>query len=67
MEVFPDLFAMGFECGEAPTPLRKESLIEKIWNSPYDPAFDSRLYKLIERARQNNINIISLNRAYFIQ
>ena len=47
------------------TPLRKEELIEKVWDTSYSPQFDSRLYKLIQRLRdENGIKVISENRAY---
>ena len=46
-------------------PLRKELLIEKIWNIQYDPNYDTRFYKLVERISQNtSLNIINQNHAY---
>ncbi|MBL6988727.1 MAG: hypothetical protein ISR65_03080 [Bacteriovoracaceae bacterium] len=33
-------------------PLRKEDLIEDIWGGQYDPQFNSRFYKLIERLKK---------------
>ena len=46
-------------------PIRKEELIEKIWKVSYDPIFDQRLYKLIERLKKN-YSIIQTNRAYIL-
>jgi len=47
------------------TPLRKEELIEKVWGTSYAPSLDSRLYKLIQRLRdEKGIKVISENRAY---
>jgi tetratricopeptide (TPR) repeat protein len=46
------------------TPLRKEDLIEKIWETSYESTYDARFYKLIERAKQNQIPIVNNNRAY---
>lgn len=45
-------------------PVRKELLIERIWKIPYDPRWDSRLYKLVERAKRERIPIVSAQRAY---
>ena len=33
-------------------PMRKEELIEKIWEVPYDPQYDSRFYKLVQRLKE---------------
>ncbi|MCR9204995.1 MAG: hypothetical protein NXH75_10480, partial [Halobacteriovoraceae bacterium] len=32
----------------SPIAMRKEDLIEKIWNCSYDPKFDARFYKLVQ-------------------
>lgn len=37
---------------ESQTALRKEFLIEQVWGCDYDPALDSRFYKLVERLKQ---------------
>lgn len=36
----------------SPVPLRKEDLIEKIWDCEYNPKFDARFYKLIQRVKK---------------
>ena len=47
--------------------LRKEVLIEKVWNIEYDPDFDSRFYKLIQRVKEStDVNIILKNSTYQI-
>lgn len=47
------------------TPLRKEDLIEKIWDTAYDPKFDARFYKLIERYKHvSDRPVITANRTY---
>lgn len=49
------------------TPIRKEYLIEQIWEIAYDPKYNSRFYKLIERVKQaSEIEIKNKNNAYFI-
>lgn len=49
----------------APIPLRKEELIERVWELPYDPSLDSRFYKLIERLRKDSgLSIESVNHTY---
>lgn len=49
-------------------PLRKEVLIERLWNLPYSPDLDSRFYKLVERVRKNTNLIVSMrNSTYKIQ
>lgn len=48
------------------TPLSKEDLIEDIWGIQYDPAFDARFYKVVERLRSYNINIINTHNSYQI-
>jgi len=46
-------------------PIRKEELIERVWEVPYSPALDSRFYKLLERLRKKGkAKIISQNHAY---
>jgi hypothetical protein len=47
-------------------PLRKEELIEKIWQVPYDPAYDTRFYKLIERLRKHGFKLIVRNQTYAV-
>ena len=50
---------------ESKIPLRKEELIEQVWDVPYDPKLDSRLYKLVQRLReQGQVPVHSQNRAY---
>jgi len=49
----------------APVPLRKEELIERVWGLPYDPSLDSRFYKLVERLRKDSkLSIESVNHTY---
>ncbi len=49
----------------SPAPMRKEELIEAIWNCRYEPAFDARFYKLMERAKRlSGFRIRAVNRAY---
>ena len=49
-------------------PIRKEELIEVIWKTPYDPKYDDRFYKLLERFRkQYGFKVESLNRSYRLQ
>ncbi len=53
----------------SPMPLRKEELIEQLWRCPYDPALDSRFYKLVQRLKgsltaKNGRRIVVKNRAY---
>ena len=50
-------------------PLRKEELVEQLWRCPYDPAFDSRFYKLVQRLKRSLTahrrgRIVVRNRAY---
>lgn len=53
---------------ESKFPVRKEDLIEDIWNTAYEPNFDARFYKLIERLKkQLPIKIQNTNNAYQIQ
>lgn len=50
------------------TPLRKELLIEQIWEVPYSPDFDARFYKVVERVKKNSkITVIMRNSTYQIQ
>jgi hypothetical protein len=54
---------------QSPMPLRKEELIEQLWGVSYDPSFDARFYKLIQRlkadlAREGRGQILVQNRAY---
>ncbi|MEH0860922.1 hypothetical protein [Halobacteriovorax sp. DPLXC-1] len=52
---------------QSKTPLRKEILIEKIWESTYSPSLDGRFYKLIERAKKMvDVEIKNNNNSYFI-
>jgi tetratricopeptide (TPR) repeat protein len=49
-------------------PIRKENLIEEIWRVKYDPSFDARFYKLIERARREcGLELVNVNQAYVIR
>ena len=48
-------------------PLTKEFLIESIWDVPYSPKYDNRLYKLIERLKsQYSVKISNNNSCYKI-
>lgn len=50
------------------TPLRKEVIIEQLWDVPYSPEFDARFYKVVERVKKNsNISVIMRNSTYQIQ
>tara|TARA_R110002072_G_scaffold64203_7_gene159871 strand:- start:37638 stop:38807 length:1170 start_codon:yes stop_codon:yes gene_type:complete len=52
---------------ESKTPLRKEDLIEIIWKTSYEPKFDTRFYKLIQRTKKDySINITNNLNAYSI-
>ena len=47
--------------------LRKEVLIEQVWNVNYGPGYDSRFYKLIERLKKTtDLNIVMENSTYKI-
>lgn len=47
------------------TPLRREELIEAIWETAYDPAFDARFYKLMQRLKEvPGVRVECVNRAY---
>ncbi|MGZ3774338.1 MAG: hypothetical protein ACXVCY_12020 [Pseudobdellovibrionaceae bacterium] len=49
------------------SPLRKELLVEYIWRVSYDPKFDQRLYKLIDRIRKTQgFNIVNKNQSYYL-
>jgi len=49
------------------TPIRREELIEKVWNKPYDPSLDTRFYKLMERFKKlTKRKVLNLNRAYLL-
>jgi tetratricopeptide (TPR) repeat protein len=49
-------------------PMSKEELIEKIWSIQYDPNFDSRFYKLIQRLKSTiNCTIENNHGGYFIK
>lgn len=51
----------------AKSPVRKEDLIEQVWQTPYDPSLDARFYKLIERLREQVPFAIENSRnSYFI-
>lgn len=52
---------------ESGSPVRKEILIERLWKTEYDPKFNSRLYKLIERARREiGVEIKNKNQSYYV-
>lgn len=52
---------------ESEIPLRKEILIERVWEVSYDPGLDARFYKLIERLKkQYALNIIMEKSTYRI-
>ena len=46
-------------------PCSKEELIESIWGIPYDPSYDSRFYKLIQRLR-SHVDVLNVHGAYSI-
>ena len=50
---------------ESPQPLRKEEIIEKLWNKAYDPSMDQRFYKVIQRLKNMKLPVINERRAYF--
>lgn len=53
---------------DSPIGLRKEELIEKIWNQKYEHTMDAKLYKLIQRIRdQDNFEIITQNQCYHLR
>jgi hypothetical protein len=46
-------------------PLTKEYMIEQIWDVQYDPAFDNRLYKLIQKLKKKyNVKVLNFNNTY---
>lgn len=47
-------------------PLRKEELIEQIWGVPYDPAYDTRFYKMMERLRKHGFRLVVRNQTYSV-
>ena len=50
---------------ETKVPLRKEFLIEAIWGEKYNPRYDARFYKLVERfKRSGSARVRCVNRAY---
>ncbi len=50
----------------SPTSQRKEDLIEAIWNTSYDPKYDARFYKLVQRVKKE-APIINQAGAYFLE
>lgn len=53
---------------DSPVGLRKEDLIEKIWNQKYEHTMDAKLYKLIQRIRdQDTFEIITQNQCYHLK
>ena len=45
--------------------LRKEEIIERLWNIKYDPAYDNRFYKLINRIRKEaDVKIVVVSNTY---
>lgn len=53
---------------QASFPISKEDLIEKVWELPYEPSYDSRFYKLIQRLKEASIcKIENLNGGYLIK
>lgn len=46
--------------------IRKEELIEEIWEGEYDSKYDNRLYKLVERVRSrlSGYQILNINNSY---
>lgn len=49
------------------TPMRKEILIEQIWNESYRPELDARFYKLVERVKgMVPVAIKNDNSAYYL-
>lgn len=46
-------------------PCEKEDLIEAVWDVPYDPSFDQRFYKLMERVKKSGaVNIEMIGGGY---
>ncbi len=53
---------------DSPIGLRKEDLIEKIWNQKYEHTMDAKLYKLIQRIRdQDAFEIVTQNQCYHLR
>ena len=49
-------------------PLRKEYLSEQLWGISYDPRYDARFYKMIERLKKTQkVSVTNKNNAYFIK
>ncbi len=49
-------------------PVSKENLIEMIWADNYDPKYDARLYKLIQRLKESaKIDVLCEKGGYFIK
>ncbi len=49
-------------------PLRKEEIIEHLWETAYLPEYDARFYKLVERLKsQTGLKIVVANRAYRLE
>ena len=47
---------------------RTEDLIEKIWNQKYEHTMDAKLYKLIQRIRdQDTFEIVTQNQCYHLR
>jgi len=52
---------------DSPTSMRKEEIIEKIWNTKYCPSYDARFYQMIKRLKNlTGINIANKNNSYKI-
>jgi len=52
---------------ESKFPLSKEELIERIWGAPYDPALDSRFYKLVQRLKvEGSCNVVNNHGGYVL-
>lgn len=53
---------------ESGSPVCKEFLIEKIWETNYDPKMNARFYKLVERLRDKmGVTLKNKNGGYFLQ
>ncbi|MCF8059578.1 MAG: hypothetical protein K9K67_09795 [Bacteriovoracaceae bacterium] len=50
----------------ATIPQRKEDLIESIWGEDYEPSYDARFYKLVQRVKKNQ-GIENVGGTYFIK
>lgn len=52
----------------SPSGIRKEDLIEQVWNEKYDTTMDAKLYKLIQRIRENSkFEIVNQNQCYYVR